>query len=351
MRRDAASFVRARAWLIAALLFGAAAAAWWWTRPADPEAELRARWSPLARLERVPAPELGRAFERWRLVTAAGDTARGLWRAAGPGGAERAGPSRPWTVVMMGGLDAGEGAALLIPPELSANVLAMAWPWPGPRRLSALGLLLRLGAIREAALRSPAVLALGAEAAAREPDVDRARVALLGASLGVPPAVAALQLTREPDALVLVDGAADLERLLDAGLCREGCPRPLAGPLASLANRMVLPLEPALNARAAGGRRVLLINAAHDQLLPRRAIERLHAAFTGAEIRWRAGAHIDARQRSTTAATAREVEDWLERAPDGARDDVARPAVHSLERSPRRIDLIARRRPSHDAGP
>ena len=54
MRKDAASFARARAWLIAALLFGAAAAAWWWTRPADPVAELRARWSPLARLERAP---------------------------------------------------------------------------------------------------------------------------------------------------------------------------------------------------------------------------------------------------------------------------------------------------------
>ena len=351
MGKHVATSGRARAWLIAALLAGVAAAAWWWSRPTDPAAELRARWSPLARLERVPAPELGAAFERWSVVTAAGDTARGLWRAAGPGNVEHPGTPRPWTVVMMGGLDAGERAALLIPPELSANALAMAWPWPGPRRLSALGFLLRLGAIREAALRSPAILALGVEAAAREPDVDPGRVALLGASLGVPAAVAALRLTREPEALVLVDGAADLERVLDAGLRREGWPRPLAGPLASLAYRSVLPLEPALNARAAAGRRVLIINAAHDQLLPRRAIERLHAAFPGAEIRWREGAHIDARQGSTSAATAREVEAWLERARDAGRAESAQPAVHSPERARRPADLIGRRRPVHHAGP
>jgi hypothetical protein len=284
------------------------AVALWWARPPDPVRVLRDHWSPLARVERVPAPGLGAGVERWRLISATGDTATGLWRTAARGTA------RPWTVVMLGGLDTGERAALLLPPGLPVHALAMDWPWSGPRKLPPLAFLLRLGAIRDAVLRSPAVLALGVEAVARARGTDSTRVVLLGASLGVPPAVAALRLTRTPSALVLIDGAADLETLLRIGLRREGYPRWLSGPAAVLAYRLIRPLEPSLHAEVAGGRRVLLVNARHDEFLPRASIERLHATLPEAEVRWRSGAHIRPGRASAIAELAFEIEEWL-RAP------------------------------------
>ena len=213
---------------------------------------------------------------------------------------------------MMGGLETGERAALLIPAGLAANALAMDWPWHESRKLSAFGIAIRLGAIREAILRSPAALALGVAAAARDSGVDASRIALIGVSLGAPPAVAAFRLTEMPEALAIVDGAADLETLLDAGLRREGCPGFLARPLAAIAFRLIRSLEPSLNAAAVAGRRVLLINAERDQLQPRRAIERLHRAFPGAEVRWRAARHLDPGEHETIDAIARQVEAWLE---------------------------------------
>ena len=298
---------RARATLgIAAVLGAALALAWWWTHPPRPERALRAHAAPLARLERAAIPGAGGGVERWRLIDTRGDTATALWRAA-------TGASRPWTVVMLGGLGTGERAALLLPPDVPVNALALDWPWRGPTRLSWLKGIARLGAIREAVLRVPGVLALGVEAVTGRPDVDSTRIVLLGASLGVPPAAAAMRLTRRPAALVLIDGAADLEGLLRAGLVRERVPRPIAGPAAALAARLVRPLEPTLNAPAAPAC-VMLVNAERDELLPRRCIDRLHAAYPMATVRWRAEPHVRPDRLESIATMAREVDAWLDSA-------------------------------------
>jgi dienelactone hydrolase len=174
---------------------------------------------------------------------------------------------------------------------------------------------LRLGAIRDAVLRSPAVLALGVESAARAPEVDPSRIALVGVSLGVPPAVSVLRLTPRPAALVLLHGAADLRALLRHGLVRQGVPGALAMPLAALAARLVRPLEPSLHASAAGSRPVLLINAASDPLLPAATVERLHRLFPAAEVRWRAGLHGARERRAIIAEATREVQAWLAAGP------------------------------------
>src|SRR5262249_17529491 len=141
----------------------------------------------------------------------------------------------------------------------AANVLAVDWPWRESRSLSAWQIALRLGRVREAVLRSPAVLGLGAEAAAAQPEVDTSRVALLGVSLGAPAALAALRMTRTPDALVLIDGSADIEGLLRAELVRAIRPRALAAPIAALGYQLGRPLEPLLNADAAATLPVLLV--------------------------------------------------------------------------------------------
>ncbi len=278
----------------------------WWMLPGDPGGALRPYRESLARVERVAVPELGARLERWRMITARGDTLTALWRAAVADSA-----SRPWTVVLLGGLAAGERAALLVPEHARANLLAVDWPWRESRRMAWWRVALKLGDVRRAVLRSPAVLALGVEAVANEPEVDRERVALLGVSLGVPPAIAATRLTERPAALVLLHGAADLSAQLEAGLVREGTPRWCAAPLAALGARLVQPLEPAGHAAVARARPVLIVNAAKDPLLPAHAVTRLHALFPAAEVRWREGIHLVPDRRAAIAGLTDEVAVWL----------------------------------------
>uniref|UniRef100_A0A832I5S7 Alpha/beta hydrolase n=1 Tax=Eiseniibacteriota bacterium TaxID=2212470 RepID=A0A832I5S7_UNCEI len=293
--------------LAGAIALIALALAAWWLWPSDGVAELRARHAPLVRVLRAPRPDLGPGVERWVMVTARGDTVRGLWRPA-PGAGR-------WTAVLLGGIGTGDRAALLVPPGLGVSVLAIEWTWDGPRRLGALGLLANAGAIRDAALASPAALATGLEAAARAPGVDTARVALLGVSLGVPPALAALWLSSVPDAVALVHGAGDLAMPFARGLERAGVRPGLARAGGALAARLLRPLEPWRNARAARGVPVLLVNSDADELLPRPSIARLHAALPHATVRWEDGAHIRPQQRDRIARLSARVLDWLERLP------------------------------------
>src|SRR5439155_21564128 len=136
--------------------------------------------------------------------------------------------------------------------------------------------------------------------------------ALVGASLGVPPALAALRLTRAPRALVLIDGAAGLQDQLRAELRAALRPRALAAPLAALAYRLVRPLEPALQAEAAAGLPVLMINAADDERMPRAGVERLRASIPNAVCMSRPGKHIRPGASVEIAAVASRVASWLE---------------------------------------
>lgn len=271
----------------------------------DPAGALSRRYSPVTAVRREPAATLGSGFERWSIATASGDTVRGLWRRADTTTAAT------WTVVLLGGLQTGERAALVVPGPLPVHVLAMDWPWRGPRRMGRLEFLRRLPAIREAVVRSPTVLAAGMDAAATQADCDRRRIAVLGASLGVPPALGATRLTRNARAVILVDGAADLRGLLDHQLRRASVPRVACAPLAALGAWLARPLEPELHGPALADRPVLLFNARSDERLPASCTARLHACLPEAEIRWRDAPHIRTGQVETIASLTRESAAWL----------------------------------------
>ncbi len=294
-----------------ALLFGLIvmflAVAAWWLLPPDPATALRAEHAPLARVERTPAPDLGPGIERWRMLDERGFEARGLWRPA-----SRPKPST-WTVVMLGGLETGDRAALLVAPQAQVNVLAVDWPWSGPRRLDALGIVRQLPAIRAAVLRSPVPLAMGIESLAREHVADSSRIALLGVSLGVPPTLASLRLAGPPAALVLVHGAADLELLLRHDLGSHLEPRWLARPIAALAFRLIRPLEPAYHFDAAAGIPALLIEAKDDERLPRAAIEHLKRGLPHAEVMVLDGPHLRPTRAELIATITARAMAWLGR--------------------------------------
>jgi hypothetical protein len=171
----------------------------------DPVRGLERRARPVTAVLRDDAPDLGPRIERWRIVLAGGDTVRALWRRAPQN------VVRPWTVVLMGGLHTGDRAALVLPDDTPAHALAVDWPWRGPRKMSVMRFVFSLPAIREALLRSPAAMASGLEAVARSAEVDTSRIVALGASLGAPVALAALRVSNDARALVLIDGGAGLD--------------------------------------------------------------------------------------------------------------------------------------------
>lgn len=284
---------------------------WWWTHPPDPTLALLARRGFTAQVLRTPAPKLGARLERWRIVTTRGDTLRALFRAAAPAaGADVDG--RPWAVVMLGGIGTGDRAALLLPDSLAVDALAMDWPWHGPRRLSWLSYIRYSPAMRAALHEAPAALAHGATALRRERGPTR--VAVLGASLGSPAAVAALRLT-PADALVVVDGMAALEALFDSELQRvlphAWLDAALAPVLAAFAARLVHALEPTRHAEAVERVPTLIVDAEAEDRYPRECVRALHAALPHAERRTHAGAHLRPEDAAQVRAIIATVDSWL----------------------------------------
>lgn len=278
---------------------------WWWANPPDPAVELLARGGALEQLEREPAPELGAGIERWRMIGARGDTVTGLWK---PPAVTASDPV--WSVVMLGGIGTDDRAVLLVPDGLPMGVLAVSWPWSGPRRMGKLEFLARIPELRDVLHRTPGAIARGVEA------VRRARpgtqVSLLGVSLGVPPTVAALGLT-SPDALVIVDGAADLGRLMRSEIARAlggGLAGAiLAPPGAALGARLVWSLEPARHPNAETP--VLLVDAAREERYPPECVARLHATFPHASVMAHPGGHVEPGNRPAIAPIVDLVRRWL----------------------------------------
>jgi hypothetical protein len=297
--------------LAAAILIALAVHAWW-TRPPDAVTVLRAHAPGLARVGREPAPEIAPSAERWTLVARDGETVSGLWRrAAHTAGATSAPDGDPWTIVLLGGLRTGSKAALLVPEALDLHVLALDWPWNGPHKMKPGEFLRRLPEIRRALLRSPGAIALGLEAVASVPEVRADRIAVVGVSLGNAPAIAAARLTEVARAGIFVHGAADLRTVLLHATRAHVQPPALGTLAAAFAARLLQPLEPSLHAAAWEERPVLIISAAHDERLPREAVQALHAAFASAQHRWRDSAHVGANQAEEIAAIATEASEWL----------------------------------------
>ena len=276
----------------------------------EPQAEHGDGARMLVRLERDRAHALGHGFERWRMIGARDDTVTGIWRARTLRAAR---PNAPdWTVVILGGIGTDDQAALLVPDSLPVSVLAVSWPWKGPRQMSQWEFVSNAPAIRAALLRTPPALASGVEAVRQAR--PGTRVALVGASLGVPPAVAALPLAGA-DALVLVDGAADLERLLRseaARALREGSiTAKFAQASTPLVARMLEPLEPSRRDAAERDIPTLIVDAEREDRIPSACVAALHARFPHATLARHPGGHLRPEDHRQVNAIVTTVWRWL----------------------------------------
>lgn len=212
------------------------------------------------------------AVQELLLVDAGGDSIRAVLRRPILG---RLPPEGLPAVVLVAGRETGRDAAAVIPGPLRTIVLAVEYPEVIPQTAAPGEVLSRLPTVRRSAYRMPGLLRGAARYLARMPEVDSARIGLVGVSFGVPFAAAA-----GTDAIfccvALHHGGAGLGRLFRTNLSiRNSLLRAVA---AGWAARYFAALEPARHVGRISPRPLLLINGSHDTMVPREAAARLARA-------------------------------------------------------------------------
>lgn len=227
--------------------------------------------------ERIPLRLTGReliardSFEllySLQLVDPAGDSVAAFLRRPAETGTGQQLPG----IVLVAGRETGRRAAEVIPGPLKGVVLAVEYPEAIPEEIDSWDLLRRLPSIRRSAYRMPGVLTGAAAFLANEPEVDAARLALVGVSFGVPFAVPAGK-DSIFSGVALHHGGADLALLLRTNLPIEN--DLLRGLAARLVAWYFRHLEPARHVGEISPTPLLLVNGRYDSLVPLRSAERL----------------------------------------------------------------------------
>lgn len=206
-------------------------------------------------------------------------------------------------VVLVAGRFTGREAAKMIPGPLESVMLAVEYPQTIPVRIGVWEWIRALPAIRRSALRMPGILRGAARYLAAQPYVDEHRIGLVGVSFGVPFAAAAGK-DRIFNAVALHYGGSTLATLFRANLPVENAW--LRGGVANFAGWWFREMDPARHVGQISPTPLLMINALHDDLIPREAAERLaRRARPPVHHIWLPYGHITAGE----AAVIREVAD------------------------------------------
>jgi dienelactone hydrolase len=283
-------------WLPLALALGLAAAATaFWVldhlRPRD--AEFTRRRGSVVSVQAQPEEAHGNAFVS-QAVRVTADTGLHVdFRVLRP-----AGPRGPLPlVVILGGHETGRDAVDLVGDPGPMVVAALNYPYRGPAKPSGWRQVLgTIPAAQRALLDTPPAVSLALDWLVEQPWVDRTRVELVGASLGVP--FAAVAGARDPRfrRVWLIHGAADNRGLLEHNLRSRIANGWLRAGAADLLYLLAYgpTLEPARWVPRIAPRPVVIIGATDDERLPRANVERLYAAAgEPKELIWTQGRHIE----------------------------------------------------------
>lgn len=256
----------------------------------DPTSGILERRGELAQVaESAPAPAEEFLDQQVRLTSTSGlEVELDLRLPAGDG------PPRA-AVLLLGGHRTGRRATQLVPATQKVVVAAMSYPTRIERIESPADVL----AARRAILDTPAAVMLCADYLSARPDVDPARMELVGVSLGAPFACVAGALDARFTRVWSIHGGGSPPRLLAAALRRE-----LSSPLLCwLAGHLLAPLAhgialaPERWVGRIAPRPFVMVNGRDDDSIPRACVEILHtAAGEPKELIWVQGGHIDKRK-------------------------------------------------------
>lgn len=213
-------------------------------------------------------------------------------------------------IVTLGGLRSGVRALEFLEDTGDFIVLAMDYPFEGRRSGLSTWELLRLApAMRRAALDTPSATMLGVDYLCRRPDVDRARIVLVGGSLGALFAPAAAAADDRITALALLFGAGDLSTLIDANL---RLPVFVRRPVSWGLSAVVSPLEPLKYIGRVAPRPVFMLNSTGDRRIPDRCGRLLQsAAGEPKTVRWIDTGHVHVRDKDFRRDVLVAVQAWL----------------------------------------
>jgi len=288
--------VRRRRWLPLALALGlAAAAVAFWVldhlRPRD--AEFTRRRAAIAAVRVTPDVFPTSPFQSETVAISATNGLSVDFRVLRPAGEPRPLP----LVVILGGHETGRDAVDLVGDPGPMVVAALNYPYHGPAKPRGWRQILgTIPAAQRALLDTPPAVSLALDWLIAQPWVDRTRMELVGASLGVP--FAAVAGARDPRLrrVWLIHGAADNRSLFEHNLrsrIANGWLRAGAADLLFLLSYGPT-LEPARWVPRIAPRPVVIIGATDDERLPRANVERLFAAASEPkELLWTQGRHIE----------------------------------------------------------
>ncbi|MGQ0539533.1 MAG: alpha/beta hydrolase [Gemmatimonadaceae bacterium] len=286
-----------------AISVGAAlAVAGWLMR--DPTSHFLARRSSLQRVDTLETSRSAQHIDQVLRLHAANGFAVDLAVRRPP--PDSAAPfTRRRLFIILGGHRAGKDAALLFPDTRGTIVAAVEYPFRGNVNAKGMAIVPEVPAIRRAIRDTPPGILLALDYLLAQPDVDPARIELIGASFGAPFATIAAALDSRITRLWVLHGAADPYRLLEHNLERYISFGPLRVITAAVADVLIAGprYDPAKWIDRVAPRPVVLVNALADERIPPELVHELYAsAASPKELHWLPGRHMQRNRREILTA-------------------------------------------------
>lgn len=199
-------------------------------------------------------------------------------------------------LIVLGGHRTGSDAAILFGDIGERAVIALDYPYGGPEKVT--GIIQAANALplaRQAFRDTPSAVSLVTDWLLMQSWLDKDRLMIAGASLGVPFATLAAARDTRIRGAILVHGAADNQAWLETQVARRIDSQILHRPLANIIHWLAYGPTFATG-RNIGGispRPVLIIGARNDERTPTGQTEQLYAAAREPKwLRWTEGAHV-----------------------------------------------------------
>ena len=218
------------------------------------------------------------------------------------------GINRGRRVAAVRGLDAIARHAVIVSPDYPLTARHAAWKGWGVVTMP-----LRL---RPAAFDTVADILLLLDYLESRQDVARARLFLVGSSLGAPAVAIAGAIDARPAAVIVLYGGGRLGELISHALAHPDQPAPLAPwPASLLGHAIALGLAPLAPERYVAGiapRAFLMVNGAGDSLVPRASVLALYeAAREPKELIWVQSEHVQPDEADLIHRLSGTIVSWL----------------------------------------
>jgi dienelactone hydrolase len=209
-------------------------------------------------------------------------------------------------VAILGGHYTGRDAVRLLGDTRGTVVAALSYPFEGDPRPHAATFVREIPLIRSAFLDTPPAIMLALDYLLRRPDVDRARVEVVGVSLGAPFVTIAGALDQRVTRVWVLHGSGGSFAPLEMNMRRTIGFAPLRWLAAAVANVIIAGprLAPERWVARIAPRPFVMVSAEGDERLPRAAVEKLYrAAHEPKTMIWMPGEHVHADEATISRLT------------------------------------------------